>query len=124
MTQIVPSTTVLKNDGVGVADLDTAIATAAAATMEFNNDGNLLLFVKNGSASPVTLTVKANQGDADGRGGTANDKAMTVAAGDIAVVPFLNPRAFNNSGQAQVTLSDVTTVTYVLYRLEKTYGGL
>lgn len=122
MTLIVP-THELKNGGTGIADLAAACATAAAASMEFANDGNLMLFILNGSASPITATVKANAGDRDGRGGTANDVAYTIAAGDIAVIPFLAPVLFNNAGLAQVTLSLPTTVTYALARMDKVYGN-
>lgn len=113
----------LKNGGTGLVDVDAACATAASTAMEFANDGNLVLFVKNGGGAGITLTVKANAGDRDGRGGTANDVAYTVPAGKIGFVPFLAPVLFNNAGLAQVTLSSVSSVTYALARLDKIFGG-
>lgn len=106
--------------GAGVADLEGALV-AASTSMEFRNDGNIVAVVKNGSAGSVTCTL-VSQPDPYGRGGPSdsdNDEVYTIAAGDLAFIPLMNPAMFNLSGVAQITLSSATSVTIGLFRLTK-----
>ena len=112
----------LNDNGRGVADLDGALAQAADTTNSFANDGNTVLVLSNGTAGSITATVKSAP-DAYGRGGTAdtnNDEVLTIAAGKVAIFPFLNPGAWNSSGQVTFTLSGVGAGMKIgIYRIVK-----
>ena len=106
--------------GAGTADLD-ALLVAAATSMEFKNDGNIVVVVSNASAGSVTATLKS-QPDPYGRGGPSdadNDEVYTIAAGKIAFIPLMHPGMWNLSGVAQITLSSATSVTVGFIRLTK-----
>lgn len=105
--------------GKGVADIDAALTTATALTNDFYNDGNVVLFVSNGSATAVTLTIKS-QPDPYGRGGSGvGDETLSIPAGKMAVVPFMNPAMFNAAGLTTFTLSAFASVKVGIYRFIK-----
>lgn len=93
-------------------DLDGLIATyvsAAGGGDVFPNDGATQLHVKNGSGSPITVTVTAvkacNQG-------TLHDSVTIITAGDEAFIGVFEKKRFNNtSGQGAITYSGVTSLT-------------
>jgi hypothetical protein len=97
--------------------------TAATATHgdKFINDGKTFCRVKNGSASPVTVTVNTNR-TVDGLT-VPNLTASVAATGDADGLDFLDigpfpPGTFNQSdGYVWVTISSVTTVTIGAYRV-------
>ena len=111
----------LNDNGRGVADLQTALAAAADTNNSFLNDGNSVLFVHNGGAVALTLTLKSAV-DPYGRGGsgdTNNDEVLTVPAGATAVFPFLNPVAWNSGGAVSFTLSVTASIKIGVYRMIK-----
>jgi len=78
----------------------------------FLNAGKCSFRVKNGSASPITVTV-SSVADSYGRTG---DQVITVAAGAEVVVGFLAPPSLwnqisGNVGYVQVTYSAVVSVS-------------
>lgn len=106
--------------GAGIQDLEASLV-AAATSMEFKNDGNIVVVINNGSVGSVTATLKS-QPDPYGRGGasdTDNDEVYTIAAGKLAFIPLMNPAMFNLSGVAQITLSAAASVTVGFFRLTK-----
>ena len=97
------------------------IATYTAADVggdTFTNDGRTVLHVKNGSGSPITVTVTAEQATTDKPGygslTKANAVAVIAAAGDEFMGEF-PAIAFGVVGV--VTYSDVTTLTLAVLRI-------
>jgi hypothetical protein len=83
--------------------------TAVAASDTFLNDGRTMLVVKNGSGSPlvVTVTVQAKH-----RGLTITNPTATVAAGATAFLGPYAPDLFNAStGSVTVAYDATTTIT-------------
>lgn len=91
-----------------------------AAPLEFRNSGDVVAFIRNGSASPITATAKSRR-NRFGRGGAGdedNDEAITIAAGDIGFFAFLNPAAFNDErGMALITLSSHASTSFGVARI-------
>lgn len=104
----------------GVVDIDAALTTATELNNSFQNDGNLVLMVSNGSAGAITATIKGTP-DPYGRGGAGvGDEAISIPAGKIGFFPFANPAMFNSGGSVNFTLSAFASVKVGLYRLTKT----
>lgn len=87
---------------------------AAVATSEvFDNDGRVLLSVKNGGASSITVTVvdavPCNYG-------YTHDVTVDVAAGGEVLLGVFSPGRFNENGQVTVQFSDNTSVTAAAFR--------
>lgn len=81
----------------------------------FRNTGSNFLHVKNGGASPVTVTIDSVEKCSHG---FDHDLTVTVAAGADKIVGPLQVKRFNNeSGQVSVTYSGVTTVTVASFQL-------
>ena len=123
MAVVISPARVFEDRGIGVGDVD-AILTAANSnygTVRFKNTGDLILVVKNGSASPVTVTLKSAP-DSTGRGGEVAgtfDEPITIAAGDTGFFPFMSPAMFNSEGLVEVTLSATTTILIGIVRLRQ-----
>ena len=86
-----------------------ATVAAAAGGDAFPNDGNTLLYVKNGGASPMTVTVDSVKLS---NYGTDEDVAVTVAAGVEKVIGPFPVARFGRT--VSVTYSAVTTVTVAI----------
>lgn len=108
--------TKLPINGAGVADLSAAIATAATADGDaFQHTGRELLFVKNGDSGAHVVTV-SSQANNFGSTNSADDLAVTVAAGKTAVIGPLSAKKFKDAnGLVQVGYDGVTSVTVKLY---------
>ncbi len=94
-------------------DLDGTVPSYVAAIGggdEFLNDGRTMLHLKNGSGSPITVTVNSlvacNQG-------SDHDSITSVGAGAEAMIGPFNETRFNDSstGRAAITYSGVTSLT-------------
>jgi hypothetical protein len=83
---------------------------AAAGGDTFPNDGNTMLFVKNGGASSVTVTINSQT---PCNYGFDHDIVVSLAAGAEINFPKLDTVRFNDSttGLVSVTYSAVTSVT-------------
>lgn len=109
---------ILQDVDSGGAQLTLESAASGGDTID-NTSGNVLLFVKNGSASSVDITVTA-QTTSTQKGGfgtlSKSDTVQAVAAGAEAIIgPF--ERAFNNSSsQVEVSYSDATSVEVAAIR--------
>lgn len=81
----------------------------------FKNDGNVIIDVKNGSASPITVTI---QTPAKVQSIDLAEIVVTVPAttGDKVIGPF-DPSLFNQAdGSVYVDFSSATTVTIAVFR--------
>jgi len=117
MAQVLTPIATLLNRGIGVADLQAALAAATDTEIQFKNSGDLVLFVDNQSAGVRTVTLKA-QPDPFGRGGAGvNDEVIAIPAGEVGFVPFMSPAMFNNGGIASVELDATATTNVGIYRL-------
>jgi len=77
-----------------------------------NPDGESILLVKNGSASPVTVTIVTPAVTA---GQAIADVTLAVAAGAIGVFRFNPSVIFNDSsGKVKATFSAITDITCAL----------
>lgn len=86
-----------------------AVAAAAGGDQIVKPNGNVILYVKNGGASAINVTVDA----AALQGGLSFvDPVIAVAAGAERLIGPLDPRFFNDAtGLVSITYSAVTTVT-------------
>jgi hypothetical protein len=91
-----------------------AFAAAAGGGDKFDNNGNVLLHVINGDASPKTVTIISEK-TVDGQ--AVADPAGAVAAGAQAVFGPFPPSIYNDGdGHVNITYSAVTSVTVAAIR--------
>jgi hypothetical protein len=91
------------------AGVDTAGVAADVAGDTFANNGREYAIVKNGSASPITVTLDA-QVQVDGQ--AVVDRTVTINAGIEKIIgPFPTGIYNDANGQAKITYSAVTSVT-------------
>jgi hypothetical protein len=96
---------------VSRAGIDIAGAAADVAGDSFPNTGHEYLVVKNGSASPITVTLDIKQ-TVDGQ--TVTDPTVTIAAGASKIIgPFPTGIYNDTNGRVGVTYSAVTTVNVI-----------
>lgn len=82
---------------------------AAAGGDAFVNDGRTLLYVKNGGASEITVTVNSQQ---PCNYGFDHDLQVAIpASGERIIGPFRQDRFNDANGQVVVTYTAVTSVT-------------
>lgn len=110
----IPATTPLANVGATVVS---PVALGASNTLTFTPSTKQVLFVRNASASSVTLTLDGDGAPATvkvpGTGATFNSAtgaSLTVAAGAITAVPLANYRAYL-VGAVTLAVSAPTDVT-------------
>lgn len=94
----------------------TVAASAGGDTIAPPNgsDDRTFLFVNNGSASAITVTVADPGKTPAGNSGTAT--GVSVAAGAISLIPIPTGAINASTGQASITYSAVTTVTVAALR--------
>ncbi|NUP49009.1 MAG: hypothetical protein HOW97_17140 [Catenulispora sp.] len=78
------------------------------------SDDRCFLYVNNGSASSITVTVADPGKTPAGNSGTA--AAITVAAGAVSLIPIAPGSISAATGLASITYSAVTTVTVASVR--------
>lgn len=102
-------------------DEDGLVANYVAATGggdSFDNDGRTVLHAKNGSGSPITVTVAAEQATTEKPGFGALTKAnaeVSVPAGGEAFLGPFPTIAFGRS--TEITYSGVTSLTIAALRI-------
>lgn len=104
----------LSRQSVTESGLAPTYSSAAGGGDDFVNRGKEFIHVKNGSGSSITVTVTAQNTDADNNvfgSLTKSDASGAVAAGDDAFFGPFPPAAFNSSGKASITYSSATSVT-------------
>ena len=109
------------DQAIGIPDIDAFCVAATVTNIEFRNDGNVLIFVSNGSAGAITATVKSVP-DTYGRGGPSdndNDEVISVPAGKVGMFPFASIGMFNAGGLCSLTLSAFASVKVGLLRQTK-----
>lgn len=74
--------------------------------VQFQNNGNQMLFVDNGGLASINVTVDMGA-DRYGRDGT---KVIAIPAGEQRFIGPFNPNAYNQSGYVNVDFSDDDTV--------------
>jgi hypothetical protein len=97
-----------------------ATATPTLTTGDtFPNTGFEMVYINNGSASPITITPHINATlDPTGQAAAGVDLAISVAAGVARIIGPFPPGTFNDAtGNVKVTCSAVTTVTIAVFRL-------
>ncbi len=83
---------------------------------EFSNDGNAILLIRNGDASPRDITI-VSVADRLNRLG---DLTVTVPAGEIGFVGPLPIEGFNQpGGVVSVTLDDDTSIEFAAIQLPR-----
>lgn len=102
-----------------VSGLDATYAAADVAGDEFLNTAKECIHVKNGSASPVTVTIASPNACSFSVTDTAHDRVVTIAAGDDKFIgPFPKAQFNDVDGMVQVAYSDVTTVTVAVLTIK------
>jgi hypothetical protein len=111
----------VENTGIGANSLTPTFVAAAGGGDTFVNDGRVLLYVKNGDASPITVTIIT---PLSLRGGIAvDDPETTVPATDEEVIGPFDPTIFNavDGSGVEANYSAVTSVTVAVIRLQKLF---
>lgn len=97
------------------AAITPSFGAAAGGGDQFANDGRTYVHIKNGGASPITLTV-VTQMTVDGK--AVADDAITVTNAQERVIGPFPPGIYNDAnGMVQLTYSAVTSVTLGTFRL-------
>lgn len=100
---------VLTVQDVTVSGLTPAYAAASAGGDTFVNNGRIMLHIKNGGASPITVTIVSAK---TCNFGFQHDITVTINASSEKMIGPFPPERFNNdSGMVQVNYSAVTSVT-------------
>jgi len=82
---------------------------------KFSNDGRMFLHVKNGAASPITVTIQT-PGTVDGL--AVAEQIVTVTNAEERMIGPFPPNIYNQSdGMVYVDYSSVTTITAAVLRL-------
>jgi hypothetical protein len=82
----------------------------------YANTGQEIMIIKNGSASPTTVTVDSVA--LDNFGNASHDVVYTLLAGAEMVIGKLSKRRFNDTnGYVQVSYSAVTTITVAVVKV-------
>ncbi len=111
----------VEDTGVGANSLTPTFVAAAGGGDTFVNDGRIMLYVKNGDASPITVTITT---PTTLRGGIAvEDPPTTVPATSEEIIGPFDPTLFNATGGTGVAVaySAVTSVTVAVIRLQKLF---
>jgi hypothetical protein len=83
----------------------------------FPNDGHTFIRVKNGSGSPITVTVAPARA-VDGLTPAGRTVSIPATTGDVSIGPFPGDD-YNTDGTASVSYSSVTTVTVAVVSLPR-----
>jgi hypothetical protein len=93
----------------GLSGLAPSFTAASSEGDTFLNDGQTVLYLKNGGSGSVTATVACQTAC---NYGVMHDAAVAVPAGEERIIgPFARGRFSNNSGYAAVTYSGVDSLT-------------
>lgn len=97
--------------------LTPSFAAAASGGDSFTNNGSTFLYVKNGGAGAVTVTIDSQYAPLPVGTAQSNVSVSVDASGEAMIGP-LPTRSFNDGdGLAQVTYSGVTSVTVAAIKL-------
>lgn len=107
----ITKTNAVKNGSV----VFTPAAAATSQTIPVSKDERMAIYVKNGSASPITATVVKGNGICSVQG----DLAVTVAASEERIIGPLESARFVDTTTGKITLniSAVTSVTLGVIQL-------
>lgn len=112
MAVVVLTPTPISRLGIDPELVDTA---ASADGHQFTNTGREFIWVDNGSASPITVTLDIKE-TVDGQ--PVTDPTVTVAAGVAKMIgPFPTGVYNDDCGKVNFTVSLATTVTVAALRL-------
>lgn len=109
MAELTPQVIVL-------AGITPTLVAAEAGGDEFVNSGRDFIHIKNGDASPITVTVNSQT---DCNQGVDHDVEVVVPAstGEKFIGPFPKDRFDDAANKVQITYSAVTSVTVGIVRL-------
>lgn len=108
-------------EAAALLDLEGAFTAAAGGGDTVTYTDRSFIAVKNGSGSPITVTVakQTNPSPLSGFGAvTKANFTMTIAAGDIGISPMFNQCFKNASGLLAVTYSSATDVSLKAFSME------
>lgn len=101
---------------IGLSGVTPTYAAAASGGDKFPNDGKTLFHAKNGSGSPITVTVASlvtcNQGQ------THNNAVVVGANSEEMIGPFDQSRFSDGTGLVSVTYSGVTSLTVAALKVQ------
>lgn len=101
---------------ISLAGLAPAFSNASAGGDTFLNDGKMTAHIKNGGASPITVTVVAKNKCSHG---FLHDAQVTVAAGETKIVGPFPPDRFNDeNGKVTLNYSAITSVQVAIVDVE------
>lgn len=106
---------ILTSQHVTLAGLTTSFAAASGGGDKFAPGNNVMLHVKNGGGSPVTVTVDSKT--PSNWGSDANVVVSVPASGEKEIGPFGPGRFAGSDGLADVTYSGTTSVTVAAKRI-------
>lgn len=111
----------VESTGVGANSLTPTFVAAGAGGDTFLNDGRTVLYVKNGDASPITVTITTPLSLRGGIG--VEDPPTTVPATDEEIIGPFDPTIFNAPAGTgvEVNYSAVASVTVAVIRLQKLF---
>ena len=113
------------DENAPVANIATSAVSASAGGDTAVNNGNMFLYVKNGSASSVTVTVTPNTTTYAVPGGlgvvTVSAVTDVIPASDEGILGPFPVGPFNNGGNGQIsiTYSSATSVTIAPFALAR-----
>jgi hypothetical protein len=111
----------VEDTGLGSNSLTPTFVSVDIGGDTFVNDGRVLIYIKNGDASPITVTITT---PLSLRGGIAvDDPETTVPATDEEVLGPFDPTIFNaaDGSGVEVNYSADTSVTIAVIRLQKLF---
>lgn len=110
---------VLAPQDVSLAGMADALVAAAGGGDSFDNNGQVVFVVNNGSGAPITVTFDDPNTPNPGNASQFNpDVAVSVPAGARRTIGPFPPFRFNDAnGRVNVTYSDVTTLTVMPMRI-------
>lgn len=107
----------LTSQSASAAGTQLSYASAAGGGDTFANSGKEFIHVKNGSGSPITVTIAAQHACSFGVTNAAHDLTVTVGAGaDKMIGPFDKDRFNDTDGLVHVGYSLATSVTVAVIK--------
>lgn len=107
----------LTNQSLARTGLTPSFTACAGGGDTFVNDGRTFLRVKNGSGSPITVTVTPQQ-LVDGLAVTPRTVSIPATTGDVSFGPF-GPEYNDTNNIAYITYSGVTTLTIAVISMPR-----
>jgi hypothetical protein len=100
-------------------DTDVAFSSCTTDGLYIENDGTVLVSVKNDSGGALAVVADS----VPNRNGREGDITLSVGAGKIGMFPLFKPELFNqsgsSSGRVHLNIADATSLTLAAVRIKK-----